>query len=145
MADCPSCGTSLSDGAGYCYVCGAQFPAGSAGAGAAPPLAGNQAQWSPPGPGQPPGPSQGGTDIPGWPQPEASGHPGAAAPTTNWQPVPGTAKHLTVQLAVKCDLCRNLAPMRDGSARAACVASCPTGAIVRVNPRDYVDELIDRA
>ena len=50
-----------------------------------------------------------------------------------------------IKLAVKCDLCRNLAPMRDGSARAACVASCPTGAIVRVNPRDYVDELIERA
>jgi thioredoxin reductase/Fe-S-cluster-containing dehydrogenase component/pSer/pThr/pTyr-binding forkhead associated (FHA) protein len=50
-----------------------------------------------------------------------------------------------IKLAVKCDLCRNLQPMRDGSARAACVASCPTGAIVRVNPRAYVDELIDRA
>jgi thioredoxin reductase/Fe-S-cluster-containing dehydrogenase component len=44
--------------------------------------------------------------------------------------------------AVKCDLCRNQPEMRDGRDKAACVASCPTGAIVRVNPRSYVDELL---
>ena len=44
--------------------------------------------------------------------------------------------------AVKCDLCRNQQEMRDGRDKAACVSSCPTGAIVRVNPRSYVDELL---
>ncbi len=46
------------------------------------------------------------------------------------------------KLAVKCDLCRSLPPRRGQGPRAACVASCPTGAIVRVNPREYVDRLV---
>ena len=45
--------------------------------------------------------------------------------------------------AVKCDLCRNLPARRGGAARAACVSSCPTGALVRVNPRDFLDELLE--
>jgi thioredoxin reductase/Fe-S-cluster-containing dehydrogenase component/CRP-like cAMP-binding protein len=45
--------------------------------------------------------------------------------------------------AVKCDLCRKLPPRRGGAARAACVASCPTGALVRVNPRKFLDEIIE--
>ena len=45
------------------------------------------------------------------------------------------------KLAVKCDLCRDL-ENRHGEPRAACVASCPTGAIVRVNPKRYVDQLM---
>ena len=44
--------------------------------------------------------------------------------------------------AVKCDLCRNLPPRKSGGTRAACVAACPTGAIVRVNPRNLVDEIL---
>lgn len=44
--------------------------------------------------------------------------------------------------AVKCDLCMKL-PARRGQPRAACVASCPTGAILRVNPKDYVDRLLE--
>ena len=44
--------------------------------------------------------------------------------------------------AVKCDLCMKL-PAKKGGARAACVASCPTGAILRINPKDYVDRLLD--
>ena len=45
-------------------------------------------------------------------------------------------------VAVKCDLCRNLPQRSDGSSRAACVASCPTGAIVRVNPKVFTDEIL---
>lgn len=39
--------------------------------------------------------------------------------------------------AVKCDLCK-------GFGAAACEASCPTGAIVRVNPKAYVDRVRQR-
>lgn len=39
--------------------------------------------------------------------------------------------------AVKCDLCKDLGA-------AACEASCPTGAIVRVNPKTYVDRVMPR-
>jgi CRP-like cAMP-binding protein/thioredoxin reductase len=42
--------------------------------------------------------------------------------------------------AVKCDLCRELPG--SGPGRTACVSSCPTGAILRVNPKQYVDELM---
>ncbi len=45
------------------------------------------------------------------------------------------------EYAVKCDLCRNLPERRGGGTRAACVASCPTGAIVRVDPRRLIDEI----
>jgi len=44
--------------------------------------------------------------------------------------------------AVKCDLCMNLEERAAGESRAACSASCPTGALVRVNPRDFVDEIL---
>jgi Fe-S-cluster-containing dehydrogenase component len=47
-------------------------------------------------------------------------------------------------LAVKCDLCRTLPEPRVDRPRAACVASCPTGAIVRVKPRDLVTEIVER-
>ncbi len=43
--------------------------------------------------------------------------------------------------AVKCDLCRKLPPPRPGETRASCVSACPTGAIVRVNPRSYVESI----
>ncbi len=45
--------------------------------------------------------------------------------------------------AVKCDLCRNLPDPRGNRPKAACVASCPTGAIVRLNPRDLVNEILE--
>lgn len=45
------------------------------------------------------------------------------------------------KVAVKCDLCRKLPQPVTGRAKAACVASCPTGAMIRVNPRDFVDEI----
>jgi thioredoxin reductase/Fe-S-cluster-containing dehydrogenase component/CRP-like cAMP-binding protein len=46
--------------------------------------------------------------------------------------------------AVKCDLCRNLPEPRSGRKAAACVASCPTGAILRVSPREFVDAVRTR-
>jgi len=49
-----------------------------------------------------------------------------------------------VKKAVKCDLCRELPKKRRGASRAACVASCPTGAIVRIDPDEYVDEIYER-
>jgi Fe-S-cluster-containing hydrogenase component 2 len=53
----------------------------------------------------------------------------------------GASGEADAKVAVKCDLCRDLEG-RHGEPRAACVASCPTGAIIRVNPKRYVDELM---
>jgi thioredoxin reductase/Fe-S-cluster-containing dehydrogenase component/CRP-like cAMP-binding protein len=49
-----------------------------------------------------------------------------------------------VKKAVKCDLCRELPAKKSGAPRAACVASCPTGAIVRIDPSLYSDETYER-
>jgi Fe-S-cluster-containing dehydrogenase component len=38
------------------------------------------------------------------------------------------------KVAVKCDLCRDLPGIKKGTGQTACVAACPTGAIVRVDP-----------
>ena len=46
------------------------------------------------------------------------------------------------KVAVKCDLCRKL-PRLAKKKRSACVESCPTGAIIRVDPRDYVNRVLD--
>jgi Fe-S-cluster-containing dehydrogenase component/CRP-like cAMP-binding protein len=45
-------------------------------------------------------------------------------------------------LAVKCNLCENTPLNPKGAKRAAfsCQENCPTGALVRVNPREYFDE-----
>jgi Fe-S-cluster-containing hydrogenase component 2 len=48
------------------------------------------------------------------------------------------------KVAVKCDLCEQL-QRRAGRPAAACVAGCPTGAILRVNPKDYLDRLMSAA
>jgi Fe-S-cluster-containing dehydrogenase component/CRP-like cAMP-binding protein/thioredoxin reductase len=61
----------------------------------------------------------------------------AASPVTGAEAAPNETKR-----AVKCDLCMKL-PERRGQPRAACVASCPTGAILRINPKDYVDRLLE--
>ncbi|MHA7839540.1 MAG: NAD(P)-binding domain-containing protein, partial [bacterium] len=57
---------------------------------------------------------------------------------------PGTDGAAAVKKAVKCDLCRELPAKKSGAPRAACVASCPTGAIVRIDPGEYVDEIYER-
>ena len=46
-------------------------------------------------------------------------------------------------LAVKCNLCKDTGLNPPGKARAAysCEENCPTGALVRVNPREYFDEI----
>jgi cGMP-dependent protein kinase 2 len=63
---------------------------------------------------------------------------------TSWgkpkEPAAGHARH---EVAVKCDLCRNLPGRAHGESRAACVASCPTGAIVRVKPGEYIEEILE--
>jgi ferredoxin len=57
---------------------------------------------------------------------------------------PESESEPAVKKAVKCDLCRELPAKKSGAARAACVASCPTGAIVRIDPAEYVDEIYER-
>ena len=46
-------------------------------------------------------------------------------------------------LAVKCNLCKDTGLNPPGKKRAAysCEENCPTGALVRVNPREYFDEI----
>lgn len=46
-------------------------------------------------------------------------------------------------LAVKCNLCKNTGLNPPGKKKAAysCEENCPTGALVRVNPREYFDEV----
>ncbi len=46
-------------------------------------------------------------------------------------------------LAVKCNLCKDtgLNPPNAKTAAYSCEENCPTGALVRVNPREYFDEL----
>ncbi|MDQ3489478.1 MAG: cyclic nucleotide-binding domain-containing protein [Acidobacteriota bacterium] len=46
-------------------------------------------------------------------------------------------------LAVKCNLCKNTGMNPPGARRAAysCEENCPTGALVRVNPHEYFDEI----
>jgi Fe-S-cluster-containing dehydrogenase component/CRP-like cAMP-binding protein len=48
-------------------------------------------------------------------------------------------------LAVKCNLCNGTAMNPPGAKREAysCEENCPTGALVRVNPREYFDEIKD--
>ncbi len=59
-------------------------------------------------------------------------------------PKPEEGGAAAIKKAVKCDLCRELPAKKSGAARAACVASCPTGAIVRIDPGEYVDEIYER-
>ena len=59
-------------------------------------------------------------------------------------PVSDDGGAASIKKAVKCDLCRELPAKRSGAPRAACVASCPTGAIVRIDPNEYIDEIYER-
>lgn len=45
-------------------------------------------------------------------------------------------------VAVKCDLCREL-PGIDRGGHTACVAACPTGALVRVDPTAYASKILE--
>jgi hypothetical protein len=123
MASCPSCGTVLSDGAGYCYGCGAHLEgSGGAGVGSAPPQLGGSPQWSPqPGAPQPAGPPAP-VPLPGWPQPAGQAAP-AAAPSSTWQPLPGKVSHVTVMMAVTCDHCARPVPL-NGPTRVAHCENC---------------------
>lgn len=58
-------------------------------------------------------------------------------------PVPEPVTQTENLLAVKCNLCKGTGLNPPGAKRAAysCEENCPTGALVRVNPRDYFDEV----
>lgn len=81
-----------------------------------------------------------------------------AKPPTAWQlfanragnflrvapkPIPAPVTETENLLAVKCNLCHDtpLNPANRKSDRYSCQESCPTGALVRVNPRSYFDEV----
>lgn len=46
------------------------------------------------------------------------------------------------EVAVKCDLCRDVRVSKRSRTRAACVAACPTGAIARVPPQALIDDIM---
>jgi len=48
-----------------------------------------------------------------------------------------------VHKAVKCDLCANM-HVRERGVPSACVSACPTGALVRVNPKDYFERFMPK-
>jgi len=56
--------------------------------------------------------------------------------------VPAPVTETADLLAVKCNLCANtsLNPSRAKTPAYSCEENCPTGALVRVNPREYFDE-----
>lgn len=58
-------------------------------------------------------------------------------------PLPEPVTQTENLLAVKCNLCNNTPLNPKGAKRAAysCEENCPTGALVRVNPRVYFDEV----
>lgn len=76
-----------------------------------------------------------------------SGRPGMAARFASlfWlgpEKLPPPVTQTENLLAVKCNLCKDTGINPAGSKRVAysCEENCPTGALVRVNPREYFDE-----
>ena len=61
-------------------------------------------------------------------------------------PEPAEVTETEDLLAVKCNLCNNTPLNPEGAKRQAysCEENCPTGALVRVNPREYFDEVQGR-
>jgi Fe-S-cluster-containing dehydrogenase component/CRP-like cAMP-binding protein len=59
------------------------------------------------------------------------------------QKLPESVTQTENLLAVKCNLCKDTGLNPHGSKRAAysCEENCPTGALLRVNPREYFDEI----
>src|SRR5207244_3516386 len=57
--------------------------------------------------------------------------------------LPAPVKQIEDLLAVKCNLCKDTGMNPTGAKIAAysCEENCPTGALVRVNPREYFDEV----
>jgi Fe-S-cluster-containing dehydrogenase component/CRP-like cAMP-binding protein len=58
-------------------------------------------------------------------------------------PLPEPVEQTENLLAVKCNLCKGTGLNPPGAKQAAysCEENCPTGALVRVNPREYFDEV----
>lgn len=70
--------------------------------------------------------------------------PAAAAPKTETKAAPkAEAKADDDMVAIKCNLCEHTSLNPEGAKRAAysCEENCPTGALVRVNPQEYFDEV----
>jgi Fe-S-cluster-containing dehydrogenase component/CRP-like cAMP-binding protein len=73
--------------------------------------------------------------------------PGWSSRLKNWlslapEPLPAPVTEIENLLAVKCNLCENT-PLNPKGARSpaySCEENCPTGALVRVNPREYFSE-----
>ena len=63
---------------------------------------------------------------------------GSSAP-----PAPAAAAEGEDMVAIKCNLCENTSLNRPGASRPAysCEENCPTGALVRVNPQTYFEEI----
>lgn len=73
--------------------------------------------------------------------------PGLARSMINWfslamPAIPPAVTETSDLLAVKCNLCANtpLNPNGSKSSAYSCQENCPTGALVRVNPREYFSE-----
>jgi len=58
-------------------------------------------------------------------------------------PAPAPVGEGDDMIAIKCNLCENTSMNPDGAKRPAysCEENCPTGALVRVNPHEYFDEV----
>jgi Fe-S-cluster-containing dehydrogenase component/CRP-like cAMP-binding protein len=58
-------------------------------------------------------------------------------------PAPAAVGEADDMIAIKCNLCENTSLNPEGAKRAAysCEENCPTGALVRVNPHEYFDEV----
>jgi len=58
-------------------------------------------------------------------------------------PAPAAIGEADDMIAIKCNLCENTSLNPDGAKRPAysCEENCPTGALVRVNPHEYFDEV----
>jgi Fe-S-cluster-containing dehydrogenase component len=84
--------------------------------------------------------------------PSARQSSGLAAQLTNWlpitEPVLPQARLEQPLTAIKCNLCENTSLNPPGKRRRkpaySCEENCPTGALVRVNPREYFDEVQPR-
>src|ERR1035437_7200232 len=59
------------------------------------------------------------------------------------QSIPAPVTQMENLLAIKCNLCKGTGLNPPGATTAAysCEENCPTGALVRVNPREYFDEV----
>ena len=75
---------------------------------------------------------------------DAEAKPAAGEPAVEAKAAPkAAAKPDDDMVAIKCNLCEHTPLNREGAKRPAysCEENCPTGALVRVNPQEYFDEV----